>query len=173
MRNVILQCGAVHVQFSLQLLNLGVKSLYGLVLFHFELKDVWIQKKDWALSSCPDNGREDGCPGEGRRYHFLRGKERRERSEQLSSDRFKNGRGKSASSHAKRVHCSSGVWSVSGGGGCWWDRRHENLIVLRNNRVIGGITYRLFEDRNFVEIVFCTVATDEQIHVESNGSIQS
>ena len=46
-------------------------------------------------------------------------------------------------------------------------------MVLRNNRVIGGITYRLFEDRNFVEIVFCTVATDEQIHVESNGSIQS
>ena len=39
--------------------------------------------------------------------------------------------------------------------------------------MIGGITYRLFEDRNFVEIVFCTVATDEQIHVESNGSIQS
>lgn len=45
------------------------------------------------------------------------------------------------------------------------DRRHENLMVLRKNRVIGGITYRLFEDRNFVEIVFCTVATDEQIHV--------
>lgn len=128
-----------------------------------------VHDNDW----CSDNGREDGCPGEGRRYHFLRGKERRERSEQLSSDRFKNGRGKSASSHAKRVHRSSGVWSVSGGGGCWWDRRHENLIVLRNNRVIGGITYRLFEDRNFVEIVFCTVATDEQIHVESNGSIQS
>ena len=38
-------------------------------------------------------------------------------------------------------------------------------MVLRKNRVIGGITYRLFEDRNFVEIVFCTVATDEQIHV--------
>ena len=45
------------------------------------------------------------------------------------------------------------------------DRRHENLMVLRKNRVIGGITYRLFEDRNFVAIVFCTVATDEQIHV--------
>lgn len=127
-----------------------------------------VHDNDW----CSDNGGEDGCPGEGRRYHFLRGKERRERSEQLSSDRLKNGRGKSASSHAKRVYCSSGVWSVSGGGGCWWDRRHENLIVLRNNRVIGGITYRLFEDRNFVEIVFCTVATDEQIHVESNWSIQ-
>ena len=39
-------------------------------------------------------------------------------------------------------------------------------MVLRKNRVIGGITYRLFEDRNFVEIVFCTVATDEQIHVD-------
>lgn len=50
-----------------------------------------------------------------------------------------------------------------------YHRRHENLIVLRNNRVIGGITYRLFEDRNFVEIVFCTVATDEQIHVEEHG----
>ena len=44
-------------------------------------------------------------------------------------------------------------------------RRHDNLIVLRGNKVIGGITYRLFTDRNFVEIVFCTVATDEQIHV--------
>lgn len=50
-----------------------------------------------------------------------------------------------------------------------YHRRHENLIVLRKNRVIGGITYRLFEDRNFVEIVFCTVATDEQIHVEEAG----
>ena len=38
-------------------------------------------------------------------------------------------------------------------------------MVLRNNRVIGGITYRLFKDRDFVEIVFCTVATEEQIHV--------
>ena len=45
--------------------------------------------------------------------------------------------------------------------------------MLRNNRVIGGITYRLFEDRNFVEIVFCTVATDEQIHVDAHESVQS
>ena len=44
-------------------------------------------------------------------------------------------------------------------------RRHDNLIVLRGNKVIGGITYRMFQERNFVEIVFCTVSTDEQIHV--------
>lgn len=44
--------------------------------------------------------------------------------------------------------------------------------MLRKNRVIGGITYRMFKERNFVEIVFCTVSTDEQINVSIEWDIQ-
>jgi len=32
-------------------------------------------------------------------------------------------------------------------------------------RVVGGITYRPFEARHFAEIVFCAIASPEQVKV--------
>ncbi|KAI8051560.1 putative histone acetyltransferase [Syncephalis plumigaleata] len=45
-----------------------------------------------------------------------------------------------------------------------YDRRHAGLAIVRPSlRVVGGITYRVFEERGFVEIVFCAVSTTEQV----------
>ena len=48
-----------------------------------------------------------------------------------------------------------------------YDRNHEGLAILRHpltaSSVIGGITYRLFTDRGFCEIVFCAVSSSEQV----------
>lgn len=48
-----------------------------------------------------------------------------------------------------------------------YDRKHEGLAILRlpltPTSVIGGITYRLFPDRGFCEIVFCAVSSSEQV----------
>ena len=43
-----------------------------------------------------------------------------------------------------------------------YDRKHESLAVLRPS-VIGGITYRLFPERGFCEIVFCAISSNEQV----------
>ncbi len=48
-----------------------------------------------------------------------------------------------------------------------YDRSHESLAILRlpftPSSVIGGITYRLFVDREFCEIVFCAISSNEQV----------
>ncbi|KAJ1918571.1 histone acetyltransferase [Mycoemilia scoparia] len=45
-----------------------------------------------------------------------------------------------------------------------YDKNHASMaIVKRNNTVVGGITYRLFEQRRFSEIVFCAVSSTEQV----------
>ncbi|PJF17797.1 hypothetical protein PSACC_02405, partial [Paramicrosporidium saccamoebae] len=44
-----------------------------------------------------------------------------------------------------------------------YDRRHDSLAVLRPHGVIGGITYRVFPDRGFCEIVFCAISSSEQV----------
>ncbi len=51
-----------------------------------------------------------------------------------------------------------------------YDRKHEGLAILRHTlspgsrpTVIGGITYRLFPDRGFCEIVFCAISSSEQV----------
>lgn len=46
-----------------------------------------------------------------------------------------------------------------------YDPKHESLAIIRRARgaVIGGITYRLFPDRGFCEIVFCAVSSSEQV----------
>lgn len=43
-------------------------------------------------------------------------------------------------------------------------RRHQSLAIVKpGGRVVGGITYRSFPSRNFAEIVFCAVASTEQV----------
>ncbi|KAI9596556.1 putative histone acetyltransferase [Syncephalis fuscata] len=45
-----------------------------------------------------------------------------------------------------------------------YDRKHAGLAIVRPTlRVLGGITYRVFEERGFVEIVFCAVSSTEQV----------
>ena len=46
-----------------------------------------------------------------------------------------------------------------------YDRKHESLAILRQpgNAVIGGITFRLFAERSFCEIVFCAISSSEQV----------
>ncbi|KAM6514134.1 hypothetical protein FALCPG4_015294 [Fusarium falciforme] len=45
-----------------------------------------------------------------------------------------------------------------------YDRAHVSIAIVRRRlEVVGGITYRPFEDRGFAEIAFCAVLSDEQI----------
>lgn len=50
-----------------------------------------------------------------------------------------------------------------------YDRNHRSLaIVKRGLKVVGGICYRPFENRGFAEIVFCAVASSEQVKVRAS-----
>lgn len=45
-----------------------------------------------------------------------------------------------------------------------YDRNHVSVAVVRAPfTVLGGITYRPFVQRNFAEIVFCAIASTEQV----------
>ncbi|KAJ2783618.1 histone acetyltransferase [Coemansia javaensis] len=45
-----------------------------------------------------------------------------------------------------------------------YDRNHSSLAIVKaSGRVVGGITFRLFEQRQFAEIVFCAVSSSEQV----------
>ncbi|TPX52951.1 hypothetical protein SeMB42_g01103 [Synchytrium endobioticum] len=45
-----------------------------------------------------------------------------------------------------------------------YDRAHVSMAVVRDGlTVVGGITYRPFETRRFGEIVFCAIASNEQV----------
>ncbi|RCH84015.1 histone acetyltransferase, partial [Rhizopus azygosporus] len=45
-----------------------------------------------------------------------------------------------------------------------YDRNHRSLALIRNpNKVIGGICYRPFDAQEFAEIVFCAIASTEQV----------
>lgn len=53
-----------------------------------------------------------------------------------------------------------------------YDRNHRSLaIVKRGLKVVGGICYRPFESRTFAEIVFCAVASSEQVKVSERGRV--
>ncbi|KAJ1554539.1 histone acetyltransferase [Nowakowskiella sp. JEL0078] len=45
-----------------------------------------------------------------------------------------------------------------------YDRNHESMAVVKDDyAVMGGITYRLFLNRRFAEIVFCAIASTAQV----------
>lgn len=49
-----------------------------------------------------------------------------------------------------------------------YDRNHCSIALIRNpNKVIGGICYRPFNTQEFAEIVFCAIASTEQVKVSS------
>uniref|UniRef100_J3N2N7 histone acetyltransferase n=1 Tax=Oryza brachyantha TaxID=4533 RepID=J3N2N7_ORYBR len=43
------------------------------------------------------------------------------------------------------------------------DRTHKSMMVIRNNIVVGGITYRPYTSQRFGEIAFCAITADEQV----------
>jgi hypothetical protein len=44
-----------------------------------------------------------------------------------------------------------------------FDKRHLSLAIKKNNRIIGGICYRLYSDQRFAEIAFCAVNSTDQV----------
>lgn len=47
-----------------------------------------------------------------------------------------------------------------------YDKNHASMaIVKRGLLVVGGITYRLFPEKKFAEIVFCAITSNEQVKV--------
>ncbi|KAL5009128.1 hypothetical protein ScPMuIL_014709 [Solemya velum] len=44
-----------------------------------------------------------------------------------------------------------------------FDPKHKCLALIKENRVIGGICFRLFPTQGFTEIVFCAVTSNEQV----------
>lgn len=44
-----------------------------------------------------------------------------------------------------------------------FDPKHKCLALIKENRVIGGICFRMFPTQGFTEIVFCAVASNEQV----------
>ena len=47
----------------------------------------------------------------------------------------------------------------------WSYRKHQSLGLIKENTVIGGICFRMFPTQNFLEIVFCAIAANEQVKV--------
>ncbi|XP_014257033.1 histone acetyltransferase KAT2A [Cimex lectularius] len=45
-----------------------------------------------------------------------------------------------------------------------FDPKHKTLALLKNNKLIGGICFRMFASQGFSEIVFCAVLAHEQLH---------
>nr|DAD19712.1 TPA_asm: hypothetical protein HUJ06_021175 [Nelumbo nucifera] len=43
------------------------------------------------------------------------------------------------------------------------DRSHKSVMVIGNNQVVGGITYRPYVSQKFGEIAFCAITADEQV----------
>lgn len=44
-----------------------------------------------------------------------------------------------------------------------FDPKHKCLALIKDNRVIGGICFRMFPTQGFTEIVFCAVTSNEQV----------
>lgn len=44
-----------------------------------------------------------------------------------------------------------------------FDPKHRTLALIKDNKVIGGICFRLFPSQGFSEIVFCAVTSNEQV----------
>ncbi|CAH1789009.1 unnamed protein product [Owenia fusiformis] len=44
-----------------------------------------------------------------------------------------------------------------------FDPKHKCLCIVKDNRVIGGICFRMFPTQGFTEIVFCAVTSNEQV----------
>ena len=50
-------------------------------------------------------------------------------------------------------------------------RKHKCLALVKDNKVIGGICFRMFPIQGFTEIVFCAVTSNEQVKVCMYNSV--
>ena len=48
-----------------------------------------------------------------------------------------------------------------------FDPKHKCLVLVKDNRVIGGICFHMFPSQGFSEIVFCAVSSNEQVKVKT------
>ena len=67
-----------------------------------------------------------------------------------------------------------------------YDKAHRSMAIVKKNlNVVGGITYKLFPEQQFGEIVFCAITSSEQVrgygsylmnklkeHVKTEGDIR-
>ncbi|ESO05629.1 hypothetical protein HELRODRAFT_77335 [Helobdella robusta] len=44
-----------------------------------------------------------------------------------------------------------------------FDPKHKSMTLIKDNRVIGGVCFRMFPSQSFSEIVFCAVTSNEQV----------
>lgn len=44
-----------------------------------------------------------------------------------------------------------------------FDTKHKCLVLIKDNRVIGGICFHMFPSQGFSEIVFCAISSNEQV----------
>jgi histone acetyltransferase len=44
-----------------------------------------------------------------------------------------------------------------------FDRHHESMVILRAQKVVGGICFRHFRPEKFVEIAFLAITFTEQV----------
>lgn len=54
-----------------------------------------------------------------------------------------------------------------------FDPKHANMVILKDNVVIGGICFRSFPTQGFIEIVFCAVTANEQVKVPFSFDLPS
>lgn len=45
--------------------------------------------------------------------------------------------------------------------------KHHSLALIKEGKVIGGICFRMFQQQNFAEVVFCAVTSNEQVKVRT------
>ena len=43
------------------------------------------------------------------------------------------------------------------------DRRHKSLVLLKKNKMVGGICYRPYGPQQFAEIAFCAITSSQQV----------
>lgn len=53
-----------------------------------------------------------------------------------------------------------------------FDPKHKCLVLVKDNRVIGGICFHMFPSQGFSEIVFCAVSSNEQVKVKLFNSLK-
>ncbi|KAL6052194.1 histone acetyltransferase [Balamuthia mandrillaris] len=44
-----------------------------------------------------------------------------------------------------------------------FDWRHRSILIMKQDKVIGGITFRPFYEQGFLEIAFCAITAEEQV----------
>ena len=44
-----------------------------------------------------------------------------------------------------------------------WDHRHECILIKENNRVIGGVCFRMFEEAKFAEVAFLAIRQERRV----------